>query len=241
MTGGANGIGAAICRRLATNGACVVVADLMEKAAVDCVEKIKGLGGVAHAIRCDIADPASVFDLSERIRDQFGRTDILVNNAGILNGGKWEDVDENTFDRIVGVNLKGTFLVTRALLPLMKPIGRGAIVNMGSTFAFDHVSGFGLYSATKAAVQSLTVSLSKEVARFGIRVNAVAPGSIDTEMNRPLKEDAKMLDRVLKLTPLRRLGKPEEIASAVAFLASDEAAYITGQVLKVSGGYVNPY
>ena len=123
----------------------------------------------------------------------------------------------------------------------MKPIGKGAIVNMGSTFAFDHVSGFGLYAATKAAIQSFTVSLSKEVARFGIRVNAVAPGSIDTEMNRPLKEDAKMLDRVFKLTPLRRLGKPEEIADAVAFLASDEASFITGQVIKVSGGYVNPY
>lgn len=241
VTGGGQGIGAAICRRLSADGACVVVATRREAAAVECAKKIQDSGGVAHAAVCDISNPTSVVDLSERIRKQFGRADILVNNAGILSAGKWEDTDENTFNRIVGVNFKGTFLVTKAILPLMRPIGNGAIVNLSSTFASDHVSGFGLYCATKAAIQSFTVSLSKEVARFGIRVNAIAPGSIDTEMNRPLKDDPKMMERVTKLTPLRRLGKPEEIASAVAFLVSDEASYITGQVLKVSGGYINPF
>ena len=123
----------------------------------------------------------------------------------------------------------------------MRPTGKGAIVNMSSTFTTDHVSSFGLYSATKSAINSFTVTWSKEEARYGIRVNAVAPGSIDTEMNRPLKDHPEMLERVQKLTPLRRLGQPEEVAAAVSFLASDQASYITGQVLKVSGGYVNPF
>jgi NAD(P)-dependent dehydrogenase (short-subunit alcohol dehydrogenase family) len=241
VTGGGQGLGAAICQRLAADGACVVVVDLIESTAAECAKKITSSGGVAHAVKCDISDPASLLELSGFIQKKFGRTDVLVNNAGILSAGKWEDIEENAFDRTVGVNFKGIFLVTKAILPLMRPIGKGAIVNMSSTFATDHVSGFGLYSATKAAVQSFTVSLSKEVARYGIRVNAIAPGSIDTEMNRPLKENRKMLDRVINLTSLRRLGKPEEIAGAVAFLASDEASYITGQVLKVSGGYINPF
>ena len=158
-----------------------------------------------------------------------------------FSAGKWADLDEAAFDRSLAVNLKGPYLMTTALLPMIRAAGNGAVVNMSSTFAFDHVSNFGLYSAIKSAIASFTVSLSKEEARHGIRVNAVAPGSIDTEMNRELKDNTKMLERVMALTPLRRLGLPEEIAATVAFLASDEASYITGQVVRVSGGYVNPY
>ncbi len=241
VTGGGQGIGAAICRRLAADGADVAVMDINAETAEKCAQSIKAAGGAASPMDCDISSAADVDGLAEKIQSKFGKLDILVNNAGILSAAKWADLDEAAFDRNIAVNLKGPYLVTRAMLPMLRTAGQGAIVNMSSTFAFDHVSSFGLYSAVKSAIASFTVSLSKEEARYGIRVNAVAPGSIDTEMNQELKANTKMFDRVMALTPLRRLGMPEEIAATVAFLASDEASYITGQILRVSGGYVNPY
>lgn len=241
VTGGGQGIGAAICRRLAADGADVAVMDINAETAEKCARSIKAAGGAASPMACDISSAADVDGLAQEIQSKFGKLDILVNNAGILSAGKWADLDEAAFDRNIAVNLKGPYLVTRAMLPMIRIAGQGAIVNMSSTFAFDHVSSFGLYSAVKSAIASFTVSLSKEEARYGIRVNAVAPGSIDTEMNQELKENTEMFDRVMALTPLRRLGLPDEIAATVAFLASDEASYITGQVLRVSGGYVNPY
>ena len=241
VTGGGQGIGAAICRRLAADGADVAVMDINAETSEKCAQSIKAAGGAASPMACDISSAADVDGLAKKIQSKFGKLDILVNNAGILAAAKWADLDEAAFDRNIAVNLKGPYLVTRAMLPMLRTAGQGAIVNMSSTFAFDHVSSFGLYSAVKSAIASFTVSLSKEEARYGIRVNAVAPGSIDTEMNQELKENTKMFDRVMALTPLRRLGLPEEIAATVAFLASDEASYITGQILRVSGGYVNPY
>jgi 2-hydroxycyclohexanecarboxyl-CoA dehydrogenase len=241
VTGGGQGIGAAICRRLAADGAKVAVVDINTETADECAQSINTAGGIAGPMACDISNSGGVDDLAGQVKLQFGRLDILVNNAGILSAGKWADLDEAAFDRNLAVNLKGPYLVTKALLPMIRAAGNGAIVNMSSTFAFDHVSNFGLYSAIKSAIASFTVSLSKEEARYGIRVNAVAPGSIDTEMNQELKGNPKMLDRVMALTPLRRLGLPEEISASVAFLASDESSYITGQVVRVSGGYVNPY
>jgi NAD(P)-dependent dehydrogenase (short-subunit alcohol dehydrogenase family) len=241
VTGGGQGIGAAICRRLADHGAQVAVIDINAETAAECARTILSAGGMAGPMTCDISNSADVDDLAGQIKSRFGKIDILVNNAGILSAAKWADLDEAVFDRNIAVNLKGPYLVTKALLPMIRSTGKGAIVNMSSTFAFDHVSSFGLYSAIKSAMTSFTVSLAKEEARYGIRVNAVAPGSIDTAMNQELKDNPKMLDRVMALTPLRRLGQPDEIAAAVVFLASDEASYITGQVLRVSGGYVNPY
>jgi NAD(P)-dependent dehydrogenase (short-subunit alcohol dehydrogenase family) len=241
VTGGGQGIGAAICRRLAADGAQVVVTDIQAKTAEACAKSICAANGMATPRACDISKTGDVSELAEDLRSRFGKLDILVNNAGILSAAKWADLDEDDFDRNVAVNLKGPYLMTKMLLPLIRSTGQGAIVNMSSTFAFDHVSSFGLYSAIKSAIASFTVSLAKEEARYGIRVNAVAPGSIDTEMNQSLKDNSKMMDRVMALTPLRRLGLPEEIAAAVAFLSSDESSYITGQIMRVSGGYINPY
>jgi len=241
VTGGGQGIGAAICKRLAADGAHVIVTDIQAETAAQCAQEICTENLIATAMPCNIANADEVADVAAQIQSRFKQLDILVNNAGILAAGKWADLDEAAFDRNVAVNFKGPYLMTKNMLPLMRPAGQGAIVNMSSTFAFDHVSSFGLYSAIKSAIASFTVSLAKEEARYGIRVNAVAPGSIDTEMNQSLKENPKMLDRVMALTPLRRLGRPDEIAATVAFLASQESSYITGQVVRVSGGYINPY
>jgi NAD(P)-dependent dehydrogenase (short-subunit alcohol dehydrogenase family) len=241
VTGGGQGIGAAICHRLAQEGARVAVVDLFGDRAESCSREIRRVGGHAIAVQGDVSLPDDVYRCRDEVLRELGHVDILVNNAGIFYGSFWFDTKEEDWEKMVNVNFKGPFLITRAFLPSMREKKGGAIVNVSSTFAFDHVSYYGLYSALKAAINSFTVSLSKEEARHNIRVNAVAPGSIDTDINRALKEDPKMLDRVMRLTPLRRLGKAEEIASAVAFLVSDEASYITGQVLRVSGGYVNPY
>ena len=241
VTGGGQGIGAAICKRLAADGAHVIVADIQAETAAQCAQEICSKNLIATAMPCNIAKADEVSEVAAQIQSGFKRLDILINNAGILAAAKWADLDEAAFDRNVAVNFKGPYLMTKNLLPLMRPTGQGAIVNMSSTFAFDHVSSFGLYSAIKSAIASFTVSLAKEEARYGIRVNAVAPGSIDTQMNQSLKDNPRMLDRVMALTPLRRLGRPDEIAATVAFLASQESSYITGQVVRVSGGYINPY
>ncbi len=241
VTGGGQGIGAAICHKLARQGAKVTVVDLFGDRAEACAGEINKEGGEAIPYQGDISNSSDVRKVAERVKREFGRTDILVNNAGIFLGGFWSDIKEPDWDRMVNVNLKGPFLITQAFLPLIRERKGGSVVNLSSTFAFDHVSNFGLYCAVKAAINSFTVSLAKEEARFNIRVNAVAPGSIDTDINRSLKEDPKMLDRVMRLTPLRRLGKAEEVAAVVAFLVSDEASYVTGQIIRVSGGYVNPY
>ena len=241
VTGGGQGIGAAICHKLARQGAKVAVVDLFGDRAEACTRDIHKEGGDAIPCQGDISSSTDVRKVVEKVKVELGQTDILVNNAGIFLGGFWSDIREADWDRMINVNLKGPFLVTQAFLPLIRERKGGSVVNLSSTFAFDHVSNFGLYCAAKAAINSFTVSLAKEEARFNIRVNAVAPGSIDTDINRSLKEDPKMLDRVMRLTPLRRLGKAEEVAAAVAFLVSDEASYITGQIIKVSGGYVNPY
>ena len=164
VTGGGQGIGAAICRRLASEGARVAVVDINAETADQCAQAINSAGGIARPMVCDISNSAGVDDLAGQIKFQFETLDILVNNAGIFAAAKWADLDEALFDRNVAVNLKGPYLVTKTFLPLVRQTGHGTIINMSSTFAFDHVSSFGLYSAIKSAIASFTVSLAKEEA-----------------------------------------------------------------------------
>jgi 3-oxoacyl-[acyl-carrier protein] reductase len=240
VTGAGRGIGRSVALRLAQAGARVAVVDRGEYlSAVE--QEIKQGGGEAKALTADVADPGQVEGMVESVRREFGRIDYLVNNAGILRFAVFSKMAVEQWDEIINNNLRGCFLVTRAVLPAMRERGCGGIVNVSSLFAFDNVGGYSAYNASKAGIAALTVTLSREEARHNIRVNAVAPGAIDTPMNLPLKNDPRLMDKVLPLIPLRRLGKPEEVANAVAFLLSDEASYITGHVLWVTGGYRNPY
>ncbi len=240
VTGAGRGIGRSTALLLAECGATVAIVDRGDYLS-EVERELKKGGGEVLALSGDISDPGQVEDMLKRILGEYGGIDYLVNNAGILKFGILAKIGVEQWDEIVNNNLRGCFLVTRAALPQMRSRGSGSIVNISSLFAFDNVGGYSAYNVSKAGINALTVTLSREEARFNIRVNAVAPGAIDTPMNLPLKSDPKLLGKVISLIPMRRLGKPEEIANAVAFLLSDDASYITGQVLWVTGGYRNPY
>ena len=173
--------------------------------------------------------------------ERYGQIDLLVNNAGIIKFEFFANITEETWDEVIDSNLRSCFLMTHAVLPYMRERRVGSIVNVSSLFAFDNAGGYSAYNVSKAGINALTVTLSREEARNNIRINAVAPGAIDTPMNLPLKNDQKLLDKITSLIPMRRLGKAEEVARAVAFLLSEDASYITGHILWVTGGYRNPY
>jgi NAD(P)-dependent dehydrogenase (short-subunit alcohol dehydrogenase family) len=240
VTGAAKGIGRSVATLLASFGAKVAIVDVDEQ--VSAVEaEINDRGGEAIALRANLRLKQDVDDAVRGVVERYGRIDFLVNNAGVFRFGFFSQLTEEQWDDVVGNNLKGCFLVTRAVLPHMREGGRGSIVNLSSLFAFDNVAGYSAYNVSKAGINALTVTLSREEARNNIRVNAVAPGAIDTPMNTQLKNDPQLLDTVTSLTPMRRLGAPEEVARAVVFLLSDDASYITGHVLWVTGGYRNPF
>ena len=224
VTGAASGLGAAVARKLHQEGATVVAADRNEITAPDVVP-----------VTCDVSEEGDVQRLFEACRDRFGRVDLLVNNAGISGrpARRLHECEPADWDRLFAVNLRGAFLVLRAALPLMLGAG-GAIVNTASVAAFRARPGFAAYTTSKAAVAMLTRQAALEYAADGIRVNAVAPGLIDT----PLVEDlppAVRADAAARI-PLGRLGTPEEVAALMTFLLSGAASYITGQIYLVDGG-----
>ena len=240
ITGGGRGMGRSMAMRMAENNARVAILDREEY--ISQVEKeICDHGGDAASFIADISMNEEVKNVVDAVVERYGQIDFLVNSAGIFKLAYFSKLTEEKWDETLDTNLKGCFLVTHAVLTHMRKRRFGSIVNISSIFAFDNVGGYSAYNASKAAINSLTVTLSKEEAKNNIRVNAVAPGVINTPMNIPLKNDPKLLDRITSLIPMRRLGEPEEVANAVAFLLSDDASYITGHILSVTGGHRNPY
>ena len=235
VTGGSRGIGRAVCLELAKGGANVVLCYAGNAAAAaETVSACEALGAKALAVRCDVADSAQVKVLMDEAVKAFGRIDILVNNAGITRDGLLMMMKEEDFDAVISANLRGTFLCMKAVSRTMMKQRYGRIVNLSSVVGLRGNAGQINYAASKAGVIGMTKSLAKELASRGVTVNAVAPGFIDTDMTAAMTEAAKQA--TLASIPMQRLGAPEDIARAVAFLASDAAAYITGQVLAVDGG-----
>lgn len=235
VTGASRGIGKAVALKLAQCGAniAVVFAGNEEKA-LETVSEIETLGVKAKAYKCNVADFNASKELADSVIAEFGGVDILVNNAGITKDCLMLSMKEEDFDAVIDVNLKGTFNMTKNLYQHFMKKRKGRIVNLSSVVGINGNAGQSNYSASKAGVIGLTKSVAKELAARGVTCNAIAPGYIDTDMTSVLSDKVK--DAITASIPMKKTGKAEDIANAVAFLVSDEAAYITGVVLRVDGG-----
>lgn len=234
VTGGSRGIGRAICLELAHRGVNIVFSYAGNAAAAEeTVKLVEETGTTARAVQGDVTSADSAKELVEAAKE-LGGVDILVNNAGITRDKLAARMSEEDFDAVIATNLKGAFLMTKAVLRPMMRAKSGAIVNMASVVGIMGNAGQANYAASKAGLIGMTKSVAREVSSVGIRVNAVAPGYIETDMTAAMPEAAQQA--MCSAIPAARAGKPEDVAHAVAFLVSDEAAYITGQVLAVDGG-----
>jgi 2-hydroxycyclohexanecarboxyl-CoA dehydrogenase len=237
VTGAARGLGRAIALRLAQDVAAVSVWDLNLEGAEETARLIRETGKEAMALRCDSSVAAEIEAAAHRTREQFGPITILVNNAALSPFVKFKDITEAIWDRLMAINLKGPFLCCKAILPDMLAVGWGRIINISSSSAQTGSGFHAHYVASKGGVIGLTKGLAMEYAAKGITVNNVPPGFVHTE---GLDESPLPIDAVAATTPMKRPGRPENIAAAVAFLASDDADYITGHTLGVNGGrYLN--
>ncbi len=231
VTGGGQGIGKAIAAKLAAEGATVVVTDLV---AENAIQTANGLPG-AVAIGTDVTDRPGVQAMVDQVVQLFGRIDVLVNNAGWDKASPFIDSEPDDWDRAIAVNLYGVLHTCKAALPIMAGQGGGAVVNLGSDAGRVGSSGEAVYSAAKGGVIAFTKSLAREMARHQVRVNCVCPGPTDTALFASFA-GPKLREALTKAIPFRRLGQPADVANAVAFLASDEASFVTGQTVSVSGG-----
>ncbi|MGO8947805.1 MAG: 3-oxoacyl-ACP reductase FabG [Ktedonobacterales bacterium] len=240
ITGAARGIGAATAQRLATEGAQVALADVDEEGCQRVAAEISQAGSEALPLACDVSDGGAVRRTVDAVAARFGKLDILVNNAGIIRDNLIHKMTEDDFDRVLSVHLRGAFLCSQAAQKYMVPAQYGRIISLSSTSALGN-RGQANYSAAKAGLQGLTRTLAIELGRFGITANAVAPGFIDTDMTRATAERMGITPEAFQAgaseyIALRRIGQPSEVASVIAFLASDDASYVSGQVIYVAGG-----
>lgn len=245
VTGGGKGIGQAVCLSLAREGAKVVVADIDYTAAQNVCQKIKSLDGQASPFRVDVTSVSSVRELVKATCREFTEVDILINSAGIINIAEVIDLRESDWDRVMEVNAKGVFLTCQAVLKCMIRQKAGKILNIASQAGKTGFPYEAHYSASKGAVIVFTQALAREVAKYGINVNAVCPGSIETEMNITVTEEtAKILGitckekraQTISATPVSRKGTPEDVAGLITFLVSEKADFMTGQAVNITGG-----
>jgi len=235
VTGGGRGIGQAVSLRLASLGAKVIVNYVNRpEPALETVARIEAAGGKARALQFDVADSNAVQEIMQTIATDEGRLDILVNNAGITRDGLLMKMKEDDWDAVLDTNLKGAFSCIKAVSRVMMKQRMGRIVNISSVIGFTGNAGQVNYASAKAGLIGLTKSVAREFASRGVTVNAVAPGYIETEMTGGLSEE--LTAKIMTQIPLARLGNPDDVAAAVAYLVSDEAAYVTGQCLHVNGG-----
>ncbi len=239
VTGGGQGIGRAACLTLAQAGADVFVADIQPETAGKVSEEIRGLGRKSASFELDVSNKAQVEEMVETALASFGRIDVLVNVAGIGKKSPIEDVSEEDWDRVINVNLKGTFLCAQAVGKVMIKQGGGSIVNFASVAGHTPQIFLGAYSASKAGVLLLTKLMAIEWARYNIRVNSVSPGPITTPLTDAIYNTEDLRRGRARAVPMNRFGQAEEVAVAVAFLASDESTYITGHSIVIDGGSLN--
>jgi 3-oxoacyl-[acyl-carrier protein] reductase len=236
VTGAARGIGAAIARRLAQDGFAVVVNYAGSAgAATKLVQEIESAGGQAISVQADVSDPNAVQSLFSSAETDLGGVDVLVNNAGIMKLARFAEADDATFDRVLAINLKGVFNCLREAARRMRDGGR--IVNFSSSVVGLYQPAYGIYAATKAAVEAMTHILAKELGPRGITVNAIAPGPIATELFLQGKDNAT-IESIKRMSPLGRLGEVEDIARVVSLLVDPDSGWINGQVVRVNGGVV---
>jgi 3-oxoacyl-[acyl-carrier protein] reductase len=236
VTGAARGIGQSIAKKLAQEGADVVICDLQAEWLAETAGIVQELGRKALPLAVDVGDGQAVNACIAEVVKVFGKIDVMVNNAGITKDTLLVRMSDDDWDAVLRVNLRGTFLFSRAVAKVMMKQRSGAIVNIASVIGLIGNAGQCNYAASKAGVIALTKSTAKELASRGVRVNAIAPGFISSKMTDALSQEVR--DAMMANIPLARFGGPEDIAKAVVFLASDEASYVTGQVLSVNGGMV---
>lgn len=248
VTGGANGIGKACARRLSEDGCHVVIADIDTHAGQALADELGADKGKALFVSCNVADRLAVNNLLSETRSTFDRLDVLVNNAGIVAGGNILDLSEADFDKVMGVNLRGAFLVAREaarqMVDQIEEDGeraedvrrRYAIINMSSVNGVMAIPDQLAYCATKGAINQMTKSMALALAKYGIRVNAIGPGSINTDVLKAVNDNPEAMDKIMSRTPLQRIGDPDEIASVASFLASKDASYVTGTTIYADGG-----